>query len=147
MFTPETDSFSPQVSRGKGRETFQTDQYQATCKTTTHHRNALKFLGKLFSSSYILHRPHPARLHSNMAFCCFCFVSLCAYSTSKQDCKPSLQYSTLQHPCAYRHAHSAYDTDLYSRTQPLLCLANEGNHRCFCRVGATFLYRALPRIM
>lgn len=71
------------------------------------------------------------------SFCFFLVVLVFffkrAYFTSDHDCKVSPQYSDpLQHPCAYKHAPSTYDTDLHDGTLPLLCPANEANY-CFIR--------------
>lgn len=157
VFMVGRDSLFPQVSVAKGRETFQTDQYQATSKPITHHRNALKFLGKLFSSSSSSSIPWTGLILPGFTptwffcwfggfFCLFVWgFFLCAYSPSNQDCKISLQYSTpLQQPCAYKHAHNTYDTDLHSRTSPLQCLANGASYCFLSRVGGTVLYHALP---
>lgn len=88
-----------------------------------------------------LHRSHPSRLHSSLGvFVGLVFLlSLCAYSISIQAYKIFLQHST---PCS-THAPTnmlinTYDTDLHSRTQPLLGLANEANYRFLTGAGRQF---------
>ena len=90
--------------------------------------------------------PRQASLQPSVAL--LLFWLLCAYSTSNQDCKISLQYRTpLRHLCACKHAGNTYGTALRSRTWPLPCLVNEASYRFLSGVGAAVLYHALPRLI
>lgn len=134
------DSFFPQVYVARGRETFQTDQYQATSKTITHHRNALKFLGKLFSSSssllctgLILPGFTPSYFFVLVGLF---WVFLWAYSTFLiRTTKPFYSTVFLCSTCVPTNMLITHMAHLHSRTQPLLCLANEANYRFLSGVG------------
>lgn len=81
-------------------------------------------------------------------FCCCCggvclFVCFSCVLISLTTNTAKFPYSTpLQHPCAYKHTHNIYDTDLH--TQPLPCLQLGPLSQ---RGGGSSVPYSVPRLM